>query len=190
MRFLSGQRVVHADRPEWGVGVVLSAMRAGAVDRLRIRFERAGLKTLASPPAAIRAAADPDAADDSAPADRLAGLDAAEAARVMASLPEPTRDPFTRIPDRLAATLALYRFTGRGGSLIDWASAQSGLADPLSRYTRHELETLFERFAAAREDHLKSLAAEARRSPPAHLESVLRDAPPAGRQAWLRAIGR
>lgn len=169
---------------------MLSAMRAGDADRLRIRFERAGLKTLAAPPASIRAADDAPTPGSPTPADRFAGLTEADADALMASIPSAATDRFTRLEDRLTLTLGLYRFTGDGAQLIDWAASQSGLADPLSRYTRHDLEALYQRFAANRDAHLKALAAEARSTPPREMARILDAAPKAGREMWSRLIGR
>ncbi|MBZ0173299.1 MAG: DUF3553 domain-containing protein, partial [Phycisphaerales bacterium] len=48
----SGDRVVHTTRPEWGLGRVLSAtsIREDGQDaqRLTVRFDRAGTKTLST----------------------------------------------------------------------------------------------------------------------------------------------
>lgn len=189
--FRSGERVVHQGRPEWGVGVVLSAQTiSDGLQRLRVRFERAGLKTLSSPPAAIKPLGSVAAGQPEAPSDRFAGLDDQAAAAVMTTLPEATRDPFSSCESRLAATLALYRFEPRGGSLIDWAAAQSGLADPLSRFNRQRLEAFFQRFALLRDNHLKKLTREARRLPLSSISIVARSAPPAGRAALSRLITR
>jgi hypothetical protein len=50
--------VVHAGKPEWGVGVVSSAQNVTQdgkpSQRLTIRFERAGLKTVSTAVASIR----------------------------------------------------------------------------------------------------------------------------------------
>jgi Protein of unknown function (DUF3553) len=186
--FRSGVKVVHQDRPEWGVGVVLTALRAGSdgATRLRVRFERAGLKTLSVPPAAIQAV------DSIAPAesrDRLAGLDDAAATEAMVKLPEAVRDPFSSLEDRVAATLTLYRFAHEGGSLIDWASTQSGLVDPLTRFTRQSLEEMFTRFARLRDDHLKELVRESRKDRLETIVKVAQSASPAARTALRKLIG-
>ena len=78
----------------------------------------------------------------------------------MSRLPEAATDPFTSLEARLKATLTLYRFTDQGGSLLDWAAAQSALKDPLSEFSRHDLERLFQRFAFVRDEHLKKLVQE------------------------------
>ena len=73
------------------------------------------------------------------------------------NLPEAMTDPFASIGDRLAATLDSYRFSTEPRCLLDWAIAQTGLEDPLSTYTRHELEEAFPRFARDRDKHLYAL---------------------------------
>ena len=118
-------------------------------------------------------------AADAARADR-SWLDEAAATpidKAMARLPEPCRDPFLPLARRLEHTLKQYRFQPRGASLLDWAAAQTGLADPLSRFSRQELEQFFRRYADARDNHLAELAAELRRTDPPALDEVLRNAP-------------
>ncbi|MFW6058917.1 MAG: DUF3553 domain-containing protein [Phycisphaeraceae bacterium] len=78
-------------------------------------------------------------------------------AAALAELPEAMTDPFASFRRRLEATLDSYRFTNAPRSLIDWAVAQSGHEDPLSHYTRHELEEAFERFTRERDRHLQDL---------------------------------
>lgn len=76
-------------------------------------------------------------------------------------LAEPMTDPFAGLTSRLTATLASFRYrldAQNPGLLLEWASNQTGLADPLTKYTRHELEQAFPRFARDRERHLKDLA--------------------------------
>lgn len=75
----------------------------------------------------------------------------------LTELPEAMTDPFLPLHRRLEATLESYRFTDAPRSLIDWAVAQTGYDDPLSHYTRHELEEAFVRFRHQRDRHLQSL---------------------------------
>ena len=71
---------------------------------------------------------------------------------------------------------------------MDWAVAQSGLNDPLSRFTRHELEELFDQWAAQREEMLQKLVGEAR-SEPDLLRKLVAAAPPAARESLRRLTG-
>jgi hypothetical protein len=116
-------------------------------------------------------------------------LDQAEAGTAderMTRLPEPATDPFRTKKARLEATLGLYRFAGVGASLVDWAAAQSGLKDPLSRFNRHQLEQFFDRFRNNLDGHLKRLTFELKREDPAGLAAAIAAAPPQARQALKR----
>ncbi|HYE03160.1 MAG TPA: DUF3553 domain-containing protein [Phycisphaerales bacterium] len=192
-----GDRVVHAKRPEWGAGVVTAAQSivddGAPAQRLTIRFDRGGLKTLSTShaelePAAARPALGEQAPDQADPRTDAGpgGPDPKAAEAVLTRVPEAASDPFVPLAERLRNTLALYRFTDAGGSLLDWAAAQSGLKDPLSRFNRHELELLFKKFAFARDEHLKKLVLDARRKDPAALGEALRAAPPGAQQALRR----
>jgi len=196
-RFQFGDRIIHADKPEWGVGQVLGAEDV-AIDgapgqRVKIRFERAGLKTLATQLVDLRLA-EAQTAMERAQAEVVPGLnpDASEqvAREVMTTIPEAASDPFASLTSRLSATFALYRFEATGASLIDWAAAQSGLADPLSRFNRHELEEFFRRYAANRDEQLRTLLGEAKRSDPQAIASAAQHAPKAGVEAGRRFLGR
>lgn len=200
-----GDKVVHAQRPEWGIGLVTGAQRAvqdgRACQRLTIRFDRAGVKTISTAMADLRPADEmprlaPEPLEED-PTDEAGGLPNGEGGwlgrlsgdapeEVMLKLPEPATDPFSSLKSRLAATLALYRFTPTGSSLLDWAAAQSGLKDPLSRFNRHELERLFGRFIPVRDEHLKRITLEMKRKDPAGLTEVVRTAPPSAQQALRR----
>lgn len=195
--FQFGDRVLHRLRPEWGIGVVTQAQNVmidgTACQRLTLRFDRAGLKTLSTPPAELERAADADAAADDPSRAAVVGeggwlgeLEVGDLNQRMALLPESTRDPFVTLADRLKATLGLWRFSDQGGTLLDWAAMQTGLKDPLSRFNRHELEQYFRRFAGEREAHLKRLLLEARKQPSPEIEKVKAEALPAAREALRR----
>ena len=196
-RFQFGDRIIHADKPEWGVGQVIGAedvaLDGAPGQRLKIRFEREGLKTLATQLADLQPA-EAQTAMERAEAGVVLGLnpDASEKVirEVMTTIPESARDPFASLTTRLSATFALYRFEPTGASLIDWAAAQSGLTDPLSRFNRHELEEFFRRYAVSRDEHLRSLLGEARRTDPSAITNAAKDAPKAGVEACRRFIGR
>lgn len=180
----TGQRIVHTARPEWGVGTVTAARPAvhdGApCQSLTIRFERGGLKTLSTGVAPLALADASAAIPASAPSSDAGWLSTAEQAdplEVFTAIPEAARDPFASERARLEATLDLYRFSGVGASLLDWAAVQSGMVDPLSRFARHELEEYFRRFRQNLDAHLRQLARSVRRSDPAAFERLLADAP-------------
>lgn len=197
--FEFGDRVRHRARPEWGIGSVVKVEEA-RVDgtrtrRLSIRFPNAGLKTLSAAHADIErldAEVETDAASNGQrPLDALDRMKESgwlgnvaerKIEEVMTALPEAARDPFRTLRDRLAFSLALYRFDRSGRGLIDWAVAQSGLEDPLSRFNRHELEQHFDRWAFERDNHLRRLVEEARRDG-GFPDDLLSAAPKAARDA-------
>ena len=196
-RFEFGDRIIHADKPEWGVGQVIGvedvALDGAPGQRLKIRFEREGLKTLATQIADLQPA-EAQTAMERAEAGIVPGLnpDASEKVirEVMTTIPESARDPFASLTVRLSATFALYRFEQTGASLIDWAAAQSGLTDPLSRFNRHELEEFFRRYAISRDEQLRGLLDEARRTDPSAITNAAKEAPKAGVEAGRRFQGR
>jgi hypothetical protein len=189
-----GDKVVHAGKPEWGTGLVTAAAKTvhegKPCQRLTIRFDRAGLKTISTAIADLReattaavAAEIPQTDEQAAWANGLAGGTPAE---ILARLPEAATDPFSSLADRLKATLNLYKFSDAAASLLDWAAVQSGLKDPLSRFNRHELEQMFKRYAFVRDEHLKKLAIEMRRKDPSGLDQMIRSALPQAQQALRR----
>lgn len=211
--FKFGDRVTHTGRPEWGVGVVTAAqslvLDGKACQRLTLRFERAGLKTVSTAVAELRAATEAAAgvaAPGSSEARAVVGV-AAEGgggpswlgslegrdrtpAQVFAELPEETRDPFRTRVMRLKSTLDLYRFSSSGSSLLDWAAVQSGMKDPLSSYTRQDLEGFFERYAFEREAQLKRLIGEMSVEERAEAVRAAEQGPVAGRDVVKRLIAR
>ncbi len=194
-----GDRVIHAGRPEWGIGEVRSAestvQEGRKCQRLTVRFEREGIKTLSTAYAELRAGDDSMALREVADAERREGagwLNAAEAENPverMTTLPEVATDPFRTKRARLEATLGLFRFTGGGASLLDWAAMQSGLKDPLARFNRHELEQFFERFKHALDGHLRKLVFELKKEDPSVLSEMAAAASPQAKAALRRADG-
>lgn len=79
-------------------------------------------------------------------------------------LPDDLSDPFASLTDRLKATLQTYRFSTEPRALMDWAIVQTGLNDPLSKYTRSELEQAFPRYVRDRDGHLKDLVRQLKRA--------------------------
>jgi hypothetical protein len=192
-----GDRLVHGGCPEWGTGEVRSAesiVQDGVrCQRVTVRFDRAGVKTLSTAFADLRPR-------DGAPA-RLVepeiavhdplGPPSQNLEEQLLAIPDDAVDPFKSRKARLQSTLGLYRFTSGGASLLDWAASQTGLKDPLSKFSRHELERLFDRFRANLDAHLKKLTFEMRKADPAGLSEATAAAGPEARQALRRAdIGR
>jgi hypothetical protein len=190
--FSFGDKVVHTGRPEWGIGTVTSALgdvhEGRPCQKLTIRFEREGLKTISTAFAALVPAEDAPAilaSDREDPADPLAMSNAVSVRELMTKLPEACTDAFNGYRVRLTATLNLYKYNEHGGSLLDWAAAQTRLKDPMSRFSRHELEELFKRFCFARDEHLKKLVWEMKKQDPQTLAELAKSAP-RGAQQMLR----
>ncbi|MGJ8637472.1 MAG: DUF3553 domain-containing protein [Phycisphaerales bacterium] len=198
-RFQMGDRVIHASKPEWGVGIVATSSMGDhegvPCQRLAIRFDRAGLKTVSTAFAKIEAAGDRvgvvtekesiSARDDGA-SNPILKASQREIQEIMTRIPDAARDPFATPGQRLKATLSLYRFTASGGPLIDWAVMQSGLSDPLTKFTRPELEEFFGFFEKILWKHLGKMVREARDVPAAELVQIRDSAPPEGRDALQR----
>ena len=200
-QFASGDRVKHTRRPEWGVGTITRiedlALNGHRTSRLTIRFPNGGVKTLISTQAELEKVignVDPYLNGDSTnvaawdkvgEAGWLSGVAERKIKEQMISLPPDVRDPFNSLAKRLSMTMGLYRFDRSGRGLIDWAVAQSGLDDPLSRFTRHDLEQFFDRWAFERENFLGKLAQEARLEPQA-VSVAIKTAPQAGADALRR----
>ena len=192
--FKAGDWVIHADKPEWGAGQVLSAeghvQDGKRCQRLSVRFDRAGLKTLTTLFASLRPSAPggTSAFTEPKPDDDLSHkLDLKTLADTLTGLPENATDPFTSLPKRVEATLGLFRYTGMGASLLDWATAQTGLRDPLSAFNRHELEQHFQRFRTNVFNHLRRVTADLRKQDPATLAKLEAAAPPGAKQALQKA---
>ena len=183
-----GDELRHGGRPEWGVGTIerveASVVEGRACQRLAVRFDRIGLKTLSTAFAQLERA---DAEPQTSGGGWLGAAERTDPAEALLLIPEAARDPFRGPVGRLEASVALYRFTGEGGSLLDWAAAQTGIRDPLSRFSRQELEEQFGRFRRALDEHLIGVAREASRSDPAGVRRVVAKAPD-GARAVLRRL--
>jgi hypothetical protein len=79
------------------------------------------------------------------------------------ALPDALKDPFASPAQRLRATLETYKFSTEPRALLDWARVQTRLDDPLTKYTRQELEQAFPRFARDRDQHLRTMIKELKR---------------------------
>ena len=198
-KFEFGDRVRHARRPEWGIGSIVKAeettVNGERAQRLSVRFPNAGLKTVSTAHADLQLVND-DAAAGKAETDghRLGGWDKMskgdwlgevaqrKVAETMVALAPEVRDPFNSLQQRLESCLDLYRFDRSGRSLIDWAVAQSGLDDPLTRFTRHELELMFDQWVSGRDRQLQRLLEEAR-SEQAMVSELVASAPPPARES-------
>ncbi len=214
VKWKPGDRIVHRGKPEWGVGAVtaaVSAMHEGKpCQRLTVRFENSGLKTLTTALAQLKSAKPGSGAAASVdvviprpeadfaranPSESAVGVfeqsppESGDPREDLRTLPEEATDPFKSLESRILATLALYQFDGRGRGLLTWASALTGLSDPLSRLNRHELEVAFGQFQILLDRHLGNLLQQAAKNR-VNVEALLRDAPRQAHQALQRANRR
>lgn len=200
-----GDRVRHAGRPEWGIGTIVKVeplpINGHTTQRLSIRFPNAGMKTLVEEAADLQRitdSGDPFHEDDTATSTRawdkfsaddwLSPVARKKVLEALIALPGEVRDPFNSLQKRLHLTFRLYRFDRSGKGIMDWAVAQTGLDDPLSRFSRQELEQHFARFAQERDAHLSRLIQEARGDMNV-VNAALENTPHAALEAARRATG-
>ncbi len=193
---IQGMQLRHRQRPEWGIGTVTrveNLTRAGITDqRVWVRFPNGGLKTL------LRSAADLEVIGGTAAADHtfaarnhsadggwLGAISTKKPEAAMAELPPEATDPFIPLERRLQHLLGLYRFAATGSSLMDWAVARSGLDDPLSQFTRTDLEGHFKLFVMDRDAQLGKLLHEARKNA-ISIDAIVAQAPTAARKMLQR----
>ena len=160
-KYQIGDVIRHTKCPEWGKGTVDSATtvlhNGERVQRLVVSFEHHKRTTLNTAFAAIEPAVENPELVGQGPQSWLEELEGKNPMDVLTSVPEAASDPFRSLGARLKTTLDLYRFTSEARSLIDWAVAQTGLGDPLSRFSRHELEEAFGWFEKNLDAHLFEL---------------------------------
>lgn len=208
-----GDRVVHPRRPEWGAGVVRQAQtithQGQQAQRLAVDFPNRGRVTLNTAVAPLKPANTDTESKQETLTDmtrtRTASLSSTEVgsgwleqleqatrnrSHELWELPEQMTDPFASTQSRLDATLDSYRFSTEARSLIDWACMQTGLDDPLTKYTRQELEQAFPRFARDRDQHLASLVRQIKRNGRQALlsETLQTTRHPAARAALTKAM--
>lgn len=197
-----GDKVRHPARPEWGIGSVtrVEQMQHDGVADLRVwvRFPTAGEKTL------IAGTAELECVGEGAPQSiysrqTLVELEASRGSgwlgsvtdgkvqELMTAVAPDATDPFLSIRRRLELTLGYYRFDGTGSKLIEWAIAQSGLDDPMTRFNRQELEQLHKRWLFNMDVHLGKLMNDARREP-GLLDTLTAAAPPLAQRTVRRLL--
>ena len=189
IRFAQGDTVRHPKRPEWGLGTVRSIQAIVQPDgsraqRLTVDFANQGRKNINTaiapltregdaPPTTAKTTAAVASANGSTDASGggsggsgwLDALDPEGAkSNELWDLPDELSDPFASPAERLKATLQTYRFSTEPRALMDWAVVQTGLNDPLSKYTRSELEQAFPRYVRDRDAHLKDLVRQLKRA--------------------------
>ncbi|MEX1017480.1 MAG: DUF3553 domain-containing protein [Phycisphaeraceae bacterium] len=210
-----GDEVVHPRRPEWGTGVVRQAQpithQGVRAQRLAVDFANRGRVVINTAVAPLQPARQTQttAKEQSSTMTRTPSSTSGNLSNEVGSgwleqleqstrnrshelweLPDNMTDPFASPKKRLLATLESYRFSTDARSLIDWAVGQTGLNDPMSKYTRQELEQAFPRFARDRDQHLAALVRQIKRNGEQHLlsEALQSTRHPAARTALAKAI--
>lgn len=200
MKHKPGEQVRHPGRPEWGVGEVTKVeliTRDGRPDRrVWIRFPNEGTKTVLASVAGLETVEDDEtpSREDGTLLDRASSHETGWLGEIakkqpedaMVALSDRATDPFLPVMRRLEHIYELYRFNRTGGSLIEWAIAQSGLDDPLSRFNRHELEQYFDRWSWERDRALARTVDEGRREG-LSIDALLQNAPPSARRGLKKA---
>lgn len=171
---LVGRKVSVPNRPEWGVGTVLSVsstvVNGESLHRVTVQFHT-GARLLVVPPAIL--------AEPRAEPQRKAGWLDALAGRTL-------DDALVRLPDEIENYLGpperkimllarLYEIDGDDPkSLAKWAKRQTNVGDPLSHWSRDELAVAWGRFATERDTALRVAAAKLRQLfGPGELEAIL-----------------
>lgn len=170
-RYQQGDVVTHPKRPEWGQGVVKHSQaivhEGAAAQRLSVEFANRGRVVIntAVAPLAPKGKTKTMSSSITSSGGWLDQLEKGnKQTHELWELPEALTDVFTSDLQRLLATLDTYKYTTEPRPLIDWAVGQTGMDDPLSKYTRHDLEQAFARFARDRDLHLKEMVRQLKRN--------------------------
>ena len=170
-RYRAGDEVVHPSRPEWGTGIIRRTdtivSADGGAQRLTVDFPNRGRVIINTAIATLIPKEGTASMSTHTSGGWLGTLEQASKnspTHELWDLPDAMTDPFTSMAQRLSATLDSFRFSTAPRSLIEWACAQTGLQDPLSKYTRQQLEQHFSRFARDRDLHLKQLVQQLKRN--------------------------
>ena len=199
-----GDRVVHATFREWGTGTVIKVENAfingEPVARVTVRFKNVGLKTFIGESLPLEVLTDDHImpGDDNRVRPAIAEVEDLEKSGltqaveqklldIMLAIPVACRDPFNSIEHRLRRTFDLYKFDMSGRGLMEWATSQTGMDDPLTRFNRTELEVYFKQFAHDRDQHLSKLLEEIR-GDSTTLDQLIADAPPSAKQAVAKMV--
>lgn len=198
--FRIGDEVTHPHRPEWGRGTVRQARtithEGATAQRLAIDFVNHGRAVINTAFAKLQPKGKEPTTMSSTttPAGGWLGqLERSATGKAptheLWDLPDALTDPFVSDLERLKAVLATYRFSTDARSLLEWAVAQTGLSDPMTKYTRQEMEQAFPRFARDRDQHLKQLVFQLKRSAPDVLKQAQRETRlPAAQSALAKAM--
>lgn len=186
---LVGCRVCTPGRPEWGAGTVLrvqsTTVNGQPVHRVSVQFAT-GHRTLVVPPARL-------AVPEGEPQREAGWLDRVGKQTVddrLAVLPEAVREFLGTSAQRLVVLARLYELEEDSAGLLRWARSQTGVADPLSLWTRDEIRAAFEVFCRRRDDLLREAVTALRRTMgAAAVTDALAEVPDQARQRMLAVLG-
>ena len=177
--FKVGDKVAHPKKPEWGTGVVVDAQPAShngvEAQRLRVDFANKRNTTINTAIAPLVSGDQLNANHTPMPKglgqdmsmstntskpgsgwlDELEGSNGGK--RELWDIPDACDDPFSSDEEQLDATLDTFKYSTDPGPLFKWAVVQTGLDDPLTKYTRVELEQAFPRYTRDRDNRLFEL---------------------------------
>lgn len=179
MTIAYGDRVTHPQYPEWGNGAVIkvenTAVQGGPTTRVTVRFSSAGLKSFVGDQLPLVLLDDEHIMPGDSVSTRPAIAEVEDLERtgltqaveqklleIMHTIPLACRDPFNSAEHRLRRTLELYKYDMSGRGLMEWAMAQTGMDDPLTRFNRTELEAFFKQYSHDLNQHLSKLLSEMR----------------------------
>ena len=179
MTITYGDRVTHPQYPEWGNGAVIkvenTAVQGGPTTRVTVRFSSAGLKSFVGDQLPLVLLDDEHIMPGDSVSTRPAIAEVEDLERtgltqaveqklleIMHTIPLACRDPFNSAEHRLRRTLELYKYDMSGRGLMEWAMAQTGMDDPLTRFNRTELEAFFKQYSHDLNQHLSKLLSEMR----------------------------
>ena len=199
MTIAFGDSVTHQEFPEWGSGSVIkvenTAVHGKPSTRVTVRFSNVGLKSFVGEQLPLELVANghsmPGDSEHKRPAIaevedlERSGLNRAveqKLLEIMMSIPLACRDPFNTAEHRLRRTLHLYRYDMSGRGLMEWATAQTGMDDPLTRFNRTELEDFFKQYKHTLNQHLAKLLQEMR-GDKSTITRLVADAPMSAKRA-------
>eukprot|EP00752_Nemacystus_decipiens_P016707 g14945.t1 len=211
-QFKVGDKVAHPKKPEWGTGVVVDARPAThegiEAQRLRIDFANKRNTTLNTAIAPLVSGEQINntytptpkglgqdmsmSTNTSKPGagwlDELEGKSGGK--RELWDIPDACDDAFSSDEQQLDACLDTFKYSTDPGPLFQWAVVQTGLDDPLTKYTRVELEQAFPRYTRDRDNRLFELVRQMKRN--GYLDLLRKKAQQcphrAGRQMLEKAI--
>lgn len=193
-----GDRVTHPKFPEWGSGAVIKVentpVNGELSKRVTVRFAHAGLKKFVGDaiPLVVMVSAHSMPGDRDGMRPAIAQVEDLERSgltqaieqkleEIMFNIPLACRDPFNTLEHRMRRTFDLYKYDTSGKGLMEWAMAQTGMDDPLTRFNRTELEMYFKQFSFLLKQHLQKLLGEMHTDKET-LDQLLEEAPERARR--------